>query len=111
MMMRPNLSLVITQGTQRVALIAGDVIYQAAILFLHPYAAQSTVPAVHPAAGPDVQGGPWGRGRTWQVRYLLKGLSRKANRDESHSLEGAKELSPEHIEQVWERGTRKFCWG
>lgn len=36
MMMRPNLSLVITQGTQRVALIAGDVIYQAAIFSCIP---------------------------------------------------------------------------
>lgn len=31
MMMHPNLSLVITQGTQRVALLSGYVIHQAAI--------------------------------------------------------------------------------
>ena len=41
MVMHPNLSLVITQGTQRVALISGYVIYQAAIF--------SCIPVLHRA--------------------------------------------------------------
>lgn len=62
MMVRPNLSSVITQGMQRVALISGYVIYKAAIFSCIPVLLGAPCLLFTPLQGQMFKAIPWEKG-------------------------------------------------
>lgn len=75
MIMHPNLSLVITQGRQRVALIPGYVIYQAAIFSRVPALRRAPCPLFPPPRGQTSTGILWEKGGQGREGDPLEGLT------------------------------------